>query len=64
MVIASAWSIVLIVLFFASVTAEPQIGPYSVERVHIVVFSFIGAVTGSGWLWFRHEVKKRNRQSV
>ena len=59
MIIASAWSIALIVLFFASVTTGPQIAPFSIERVHIVFFSFVGAVTGCGWLWFRHELKKR-----
>jgi hypothetical protein len=59
MVIASAWSVAFIVLFLASVTTAPQAG-LSPERVHIILFLLVGAVTGSGWLWFRHKLKKQH----
>jgi hypothetical protein len=57
MVIASAWSVAFIVLFVASVTTAPQ-GGLPPERVHIILLMLIGSVTGSGWLWFRHKLKK------
>ena len=59
MVIASAWSVAFIVLFLASVTTAPQ-SELSPERVHIILFLLVGAVTGSGWLWFRHKLKKQH----
>lgn len=59
MVIASAWSVAFIVLFLASVTTAPQ-AELSPERVHIILFLLVGAVTSSGWLWFRHKLKKRH----
>jgi protein-S-isoprenylcysteine O-methyltransferase Ste14 len=58
-VIASAWSVAFVVLFFASVTTAPQAG-LSSERVHIILFLMVAAVTGSGWLWFRHKLKKQH----
>jgi hypothetical protein len=58
-VIASAWSVAFVVLFLASVTTAPQAG-LSPERVHIILFLMVGAVTGSGWLWFRHKLKKQH----
>jgi hypothetical protein len=59
MVITSAWSVTFIVLFLASVTTVPQDG-LSPERVHIILFLLVGAVTGSGWLWFRHKLRKQH----
>lgn len=59
MVIASAWSVAFIVLFVAAVTTAPQDG-LSSERVHVILLLLIGAVTGSGWLWFRHKLKKQH----
>jgi hypothetical protein len=59
MVIASAWSVAFIVLFLASVATAPQAG-LSPERVHIILLLLVGAVTGSGWLWFRHKLKKQH----
>ena len=47
MVIASAWSVAFIVLFLGSVMSAPQAG-LSPERVHIIFFLLVGAVTGSG----------------
>lgn len=60
MVIASAWSVAFIVLLiFAVVTSEPS--EPSTARVHVIFMLLIGAVTGSGWLWFRGELKQRRR---
>jgi hypothetical protein len=59
MVIASAWSVAFVVLFVASVATAPQ-GALSPERVHIILLLLIGTVTGSGWLWFRHKLKKQH----
>lgn len=64
MIIASAWSIAFIVLLFASIADTSPTEPLTPERIHVIGILFVGAVTGVGWLWFRHQSKKRNRQSV
>lgn len=56
MVVASAWAVAFIVLFLASVGFAPD--RPSPERVDIMLFLMVGAITGSGWLRFRHDRKK------
>lgn len=62
-VIASAWSTAFIVLFFAfAIAAPPGATDDATARAYVILFLFVGAVTGAGWLWFRRGFKKRQRQ--
>lgn len=61
MTIMSAWSVTFIVLFFVFVLAESPVTLDSlVARNHIIFALFVGAVTGAGWLWFRHVAKRHD----
>jgi hypothetical protein len=59
MIIASAWSTAFILLFLLFVVTDKASTPEEqIIRAHVIVTLFIGAVTGSGWLWFRSHSKK------
>jgi hypothetical protein len=64
MIIASAWSVAFIVLFFVFAGVDKSVSPdMSDARVHVIFVLFVGAITGAGWLWFRRQLK-RGRQPV
>lgn len=55
--IVSAWAVAFIVLFLLSIQMTAT-GVPDPHKGHIVFILFVGAVNGSGWLWFRHKGKK------
>jgi len=58
-IIMSAWSTTLIALFLIYAVAERPTDPSLAEvRARAVIVLFVGAVTGAGWLWHRHALKK------
>ena len=58
-IVASAWSMAFIALFLVYAVAEMPPDPQLAEvRAWAVIVLFIGAVTGAGWLWHRHAMKK------
>ena len=62
MVIASAWSTAFIILFLVFITSPtPSTLGHENSRSLIIVILLIGAVSGSGWLKFRHEMKKSRK---
>ena len=59
MIIASAWSVAFIVLFFVFAAADKPVAPSMADaRIHVIFVLFVGAITGVGWLWFRRQLKK------
>jgi hypothetical protein len=62
MVIASAWSAAFIILFLVFISSPTPIAPGHEDSWSlIIVILLIGAVSGSGWLKFRHEMKKSRK---
>ncbi len=59
MVIVSAWATAFIVLFLAFLTLCPLATPGHTEAYgEAPLILLAGAVTGGGWLWFRHAMKR------
>jgi hypothetical protein len=59
-IVASAWSTAFIALFLVYAVAEMPRDPLLAEvRARAIIVLFVGAVTGAGWLWHRHAIKKR-----
>lgn len=56
-VIASAWSVAFIALFFLSFRPDRNPDPI----VTLILFAL--AVTGSGWLWYRSRKKAESNPS-
>jgi len=62
MVIASAWSIAFVILFLVFITSPTPIVPgHEDSRSLIIIILLIGAISGSGWLKFRYEMKKSRK---
>lgn len=62
MIIASAWSVAFIILFVACVLNLSAVAPGDPDTTaRLTCILLAGAVTGVGWLWFRHERKKRGQ---
>jgi len=63
-VIASAWSTVLIVLFLYSALSTPVAPALTEDAAYAILILFVGAVTGAGWLWHRHILKRGQHSDV
>ena len=65
MVITSAWSLAFIVLFCVFVSSPAPIAPdFKEARALIILVFLLGAVSGGGWLKFRHEMKKSRKSTA
>jgi hypothetical protein len=58
-IIVSAWSVALIVLFFIFFTAETPSPEFATARAHTMIELLTGSITATGWLWFRHQEKRK-----
>ena len=64
-IIVSAWSTAFVALFFIYAIADMPPDPLLAEfRARVIIFLFVGAVTGAGWLWHRHAMKKQRNDSA
>jgi hypothetical protein len=64
-IIVSAWSTAFIALFLVYAVAEMPSDPLLAEvRARVVLVFFVGAVTGAGWLWHRHAIKKQRSEAA
>ena len=65
MFMASAWSVASILFFVAFVSLCAPISPDRAQTYGDMPLILLGAaVTGAGWLWFRHEAKKKKNPAV
>ena len=63
-VILSAWSTAFVTLFFIYAVADMPPDPGLADfRARVIIFLFVGAVTGAGWLWHRHAMKRQQKDS-
>lgn len=64
-IIASAWSTAFIGLFLVYAAAKTPLDPAVAEaRARAIIVLFVAAVTGTGWLWHRHALKRNGLEAV